>query len=540
VTALISPTGTIAATYTYDAFGNITSSTGSVSNPIRYAGYQYDEESRLYYLNARYYDPKLARFLTEDTYRGQVNDPLSLNLYSYAHHSPIRYVDPTGHAVIKAGQSGDQVKAVQEMLVKAGHSIDADGKFGPKTQAAVIAFQQSQGIKADGIVGNQTLSVLGAAATTKNAPEFVKQAAISGAKTAPIGDIKSSTILMSDKEFQKALQTVQQTKTAAGPNAVVKTTVVNNKVNITGVEQKPPAVIVQPEVKKSTSAVTQSAVPVTSTATAATTNPITKSVQSFQQIGNAFAVGAETRASQAFDSVESFMNYATIGMSGGIASTAKERADKALDSTYDFFNWLTLGVVGQVKGTFAPEEPLSAQHWLDSAGLALTITSGGAAAGASTTTTTATTRSVSTSGAVKTELQNASKGAGKLVGNTETYYRTMSKADYDTLVQTGKMPATSETFISPTQSFSEGYNGVTVEFKVKAGTTKSLEDIGVRDASDLTKDAYSNMPTVSKGWTSSNAYFKGEGDQINIGLGKGNALDTFNGNIVEYNIVVGR
>lgn len=78
-------------------------------NSIRYAGYQYDSETEvrdangkvietgLYYLNARMYDPKVARFLQEDTYRGQPNDPLSLNLYTYVKNSPLIYYDPTGH-----------------------------------------------------------------------------------------------------------------------------------------------------------------------------------------------------------------------------------------------------------------------------------------------------------------------------------------------------------------------------------------------------------------------------------------------------------
>ncbi|NLJ97410.1 MAG: hypothetical protein GX321_09690, partial [Clostridiales bacterium] len=50
-----------------------------------------------YYLNARMYDPKIARFLQEDTYTGQADDPLSLNLYTYCANNPIIYWDPTGH-----------------------------------------------------------------------------------------------------------------------------------------------------------------------------------------------------------------------------------------------------------------------------------------------------------------------------------------------------------------------------------------------------------------------------------------------------------
>ncbi|KUO70373.1 MAG: hypothetical protein APF77_03395, partial [Clostridia bacterium BRH_c25] len=99
VTALLSDTGNVLATYYYDAFGNPLETIGEISNPFRYAGYQYDEETGVYYLNARYYDPKIARFLTEDTYRGSAADPLSLNLYTYCANEPIKYTDPTGHFI---------------------------------------------------------------------------------------------------------------------------------------------------------------------------------------------------------------------------------------------------------------------------------------------------------------------------------------------------------------------------------------------------------------------------------------------------------
>ncbi|TYQ15496.1 UNVERIFIED_CONTAM: RHS repeat-associated protein [Acetivibrio alkalicellulosi] len=107
VTALIDTNGVVRATYYYDAFGNVmdeqyftasgTPTLTPINNNIMYAGYQYDRETELYYLNARMYDPAIARFLQEDTYRGDPNDPLSLNLYSYCANNPIRYYDPTGH-----------------------------------------------------------------------------------------------------------------------------------------------------------------------------------------------------------------------------------------------------------------------------------------------------------------------------------------------------------------------------------------------------------------------------------------------------------
>ncbi len=96
ITALIDRNGNQVATYYYDAFGTITEATGEQNNPYRYSGYQYDEETGLYYLNSRMYDPTKARFLQEDTYTGDRRDPLSLNLYTYCHNNPVTYDDPNG------------------------------------------------------------------------------------------------------------------------------------------------------------------------------------------------------------------------------------------------------------------------------------------------------------------------------------------------------------------------------------------------------------------------------------------------------------
>ena len=60
VTALLDTNGNLVATYCYDAFGNILEKTGTADNSILYGGYQYDEETGLYYLNARMYDPVTA------------------------------------------------------------------------------------------------------------------------------------------------------------------------------------------------------------------------------------------------------------------------------------------------------------------------------------------------------------------------------------------------------------------------------------------------------------------------------------------------
>lgn len=88
------------AKYYYDAFGVITEETGTFNNPWRYSGYYYDNEANNYYLQSRYYDPEIARFLSEDTYRGDIKDVLSLNYYTYAKNNPLIYTDPDGHLPI--------------------------------------------------------------------------------------------------------------------------------------------------------------------------------------------------------------------------------------------------------------------------------------------------------------------------------------------------------------------------------------------------------------------------------------------------------
>jgi RHS repeat-associated protein len=118
----------------------------------------------------------------------------------------------------------------------------------------------------------------------------------------------------------------------------------------------------------------------------------------------------------------------------------------------------------------------------------------------------------------------------------ETYYRTMSSGDYASLSESGRLPAsaTGETFISPTESFSANYEGTMVKFTVRSGTTDSLISMGARDTSKLTESAFPDMPEVGKGWMSTSAYFKAEGNQINIGLGRGPALSTFNDAITSF------
>ena len=97
----------ILCSYEYDSWGNIinirdndgniiteTSHIGAV-NPFRYRSYYYDNETKLYYLNSRYYNPEWGRFINCDELIKAENN--NYNLYTYCKNNPVRYVDYTGH-----------------------------------------------------------------------------------------------------------------------------------------------------------------------------------------------------------------------------------------------------------------------------------------------------------------------------------------------------------------------------------------------------------------------------------------------------------
>lgn len=102
---MLDGTGTAVVEYTYDAWGNILTCTGTAVNvakynPLRYRGYYYDEETGYYYLQSRYYDPEIGRWISADdvTMLGANGDFASLNLYAYCGNNPVSRSDSDGYA----------------------------------------------------------------------------------------------------------------------------------------------------------------------------------------------------------------------------------------------------------------------------------------------------------------------------------------------------------------------------------------------------------------------------------------------------------
>ena len=97
--------GVKVAEFTYDSYGNICSETGDMAYyvKIRYRGYYYDNETGFYYLQSRYYDPSIGRFISAD--QPELIPSLAmnigqLNLYAYCNNDPISYTDESGEGII--------------------------------------------------------------------------------------------------------------------------------------------------------------------------------------------------------------------------------------------------------------------------------------------------------------------------------------------------------------------------------------------------------------------------------------------------------
>ena len=132
-------TGKLVVTYTYDAWGKIISLNDSTANsvgtqnPFRYRGYYYDTETSLYYLQTRYYDPEVGRFINADAFTStDISSPLSTNMFAYCENNPVMREDSTGEIfkqIIKGAIVGGTVSAICTLV------------HGGTTKEALIAFR---------------------------------------------------------------------------------------------------------------------------------------------------------------------------------------------------------------------------------------------------------------------------------------------------------------------------------------------------------------------------------------------------------------
>ena len=132
VIAIADGAGAIVCRYYYDAWGKILSikdgngntitnadtlHIGNI-NPIRYRSYYYDTESKLYYLNSRYYSPEMCRFLNSDSVvSGVGQDIMGYNMFVYCHNNPVNMSDENGNWPKWVTKIVDTVNAIAYSIV---------------------------------------------------------------------------------------------------------------------------------------------------------------------------------------------------------------------------------------------------------------------------------------------------------------------------------------------------------------------------------------------------------------------------------------
>lgn len=110
IVAVYDEDGTKLISYTYDAWGNFvttyhndcTASNPANFNPYRYRSYYYDAELEMYYLQSRYYDPAVGRFINADEYVSTGQGILGNNMFAYCNNNPITYTDSSGESLTVA------------------------------------------------------------------------------------------------------------------------------------------------------------------------------------------------------------------------------------------------------------------------------------------------------------------------------------------------------------------------------------------------------------------------------------------------------
>ena len=147
VTGLVSASGTRVVTYTYDAWGNLLATTGSLAatlgeqNPLRYRGYVYDTETGLYYLQSRYYNPGWGRFINVDSLidnRGVHTQ----NVFAYCGNNPVNHVDSDGHsalAIVGIVCAGALIAAASYLFVKTVTSRDFQNSWKAAVNSAICS-----------------------------------------------------------------------------------------------------------------------------------------------------------------------------------------------------------------------------------------------------------------------------------------------------------------------------------------------------------------------------------------------------------------
>ena len=135
IVKLIDKTGATVVEYRYDSWGKLLSTSGSLAstlgknNPFRYRGYVYDEETGFYYLQSRYYNPEVGRFISSDVLLSTGQGVLGHNAYAYCGNNPIVREDTQGNLWgLIAAAVGAVVGVVSKVVTDVVSSVALTGE----------------------------------------------------------------------------------------------------------------------------------------------------------------------------------------------------------------------------------------------------------------------------------------------------------------------------------------------------------------------------------------------------------------------------
>ena len=125
---LVDSSGNEVSAYDYDPYGKVITSTGDLAeiNPLRYRGYYYDTETGFYYLQSRYYDPEICRFINADSYASTGQGFFGVNMFAYCRNMPINRKDTLGLLDENASESNSTDGNVENMMNFFGVSTPED------------------------------------------------------------------------------------------------------------------------------------------------------------------------------------------------------------------------------------------------------------------------------------------------------------------------------------------------------------------------------------------------------------------------------
>ncbi len=198
VIGIIDNSGTLVVSYQYDAWGNIESTTGSLKdtvgklNPYRYRSYRYDEETKWYYLQSRYYVPEIGRMLSADDVEVTTVTPENpgndKNLFAYCDNNPVMRADTEGqfwHFIVGAVVGG-VINATKKVVSNVRNGVSWHkgifSSFGSGALSGALSMTGwGRGIQA---FGNGMLSAVQTARSGGSFGEVIRDGLIGGAEGA--------------------------------------------------------------------------------------------------------------------------------------------------------------------------------------------------------------------------------------------------------------------------------------------------------------------------------------------------------------------